>query len=113
MTADSDFPEITATELKERLDRGDVPVLVDVREHFERRIADLPDHGQLRVPTAELLQRSGEIGHDKPVVIYCRTGSRSSWATRLLCQRGFTNVVNLKGGLMAWRAEVDPSVQAY
>ncbi|MDP2959485.1 MAG: hypothetical protein Q8N53_23905, partial [Longimicrobiales bacterium] len=61
MTNDANVPEITPTELKARLDKGDVPLLVDVREHFERQIADLPEHGQLRIPVGEILQRVGEL----------------------------------------------------
>lgn len=113
MTDSSDVPEITATELKARLDQGEVPVLLDVREHFERRIADLPEHGQFRIPTGEVLQRMGELDRTTPLVIYCRSGSRSAWAARLLHERGFEHVLNLKGGVLAWRAEVDPTLQAY
>lgn len=113
MTDSSDVPEITPAELKARLDSGDVPALVDVREHFERRIADLPEHGQARIPTGEILQRMEELDRAAPLVIYCRSGSRSAWAARLLQERGFENVLNLKGGVLAWRAEVDPTLQAY
>ena len=107
------IPEITATELKARLDNGDVPLLVDVRERFEQRIADLPPHDQIRVPTGEFLHRISEIDRDREVVVYCRSGSRSAWAVRLLLDRGFESVLNLKGGLLGWRAEVDPTVRAY
>jgi len=113
MTEPADVPEITATELKARMDQGDAPALLDVREHFERRIADLPDNGQLRIPTGEVLQRIGELDRGTPLVIYCRSGSRSTWVVRLLHERGFDNVLNLKGGILAWREEVDPTVQAY
>jgi len=113
MTDSANAPEISATDLKVRLDQGDVPSLLDVREHFERRIADLPDHGQIRIPTGEIMQRIGELENDRPVVIYCRSGSRSAWVARLLQERGFASVLNLKGGVLAWRAEVDPTLQAY
>ncbi|MGD8320175.1 MAG: rhodanese-like domain-containing protein [Gemmatimonadota bacterium] len=113
MSDSPQLPEITPTELKARLDNGDVPLLVDVREHFERRIADLPEHGQLRIPAGEVLHRMHEIASGTEAVIYCRSGSRSAWAVRLLRDRGLDNVVNLKGGVLAWRAEVDPTLQAY
>ncbi|MEJ2204861.1 MAG: rhodanese-like domain-containing protein [Gemmatimonadota bacterium] len=113
MTRPEDIPEITPTELKARLDAGDVPVLVDVREHFEKRIADLPANGQVHVPTGEFLHRIGELDRDREIVLYCRTGSRSTWAARLLMERGFEQVLNLKGGLMGWRADVDPTLRAY
>lgn len=113
MSHPPDIPEITPDELKGRLDRGEVPTLVDVREHFERRIADLPDHGQLRIPTGELLQRLEEVDRDKPVVIYCRSGHRSAWAVRLMMERGFPEVLNLQGGILGWRSAVDPTLRAY
>lgn len=108
-----DIPEITPTDLKGWLDRGDVPILVDVREYFERRIADLPDHGQLRIPTGEFFQRMTELDRDRTIVLYCRSGSRSEWAARLLLERGYEKIFNLRGGVLGWRAEVDPTLQAY
>lgn len=113
MSDSAEVPEITPTELNTRLQAGEVPVLVDVREHFERRIADLPEHGQIRIPTGEILSRMGEIDTDADVVVYCRSGSRSQWAVRLLQSRGYEKVSNLTGGVLAWREEVDPSLRAY
>ncbi|MEX2466235.1 MAG: rhodanese-like domain-containing protein [Gemmatimonadota bacterium] len=114
MTDPIDIPEITPTELKSRLDAGDVPVLIDVREPFERDITDLPEHGQLRIPTGEFMQRMGEIGSDDEVVLYCRSGGRSEWAGKLLAQNGHAGkVLNLRGGVLGWRQEVDPSLRAY
>jgi adenylyltransferase/sulfurtransferase len=109
----SPLPEITPLELKERLD-GDQPLLlVDVREAFEREIADLPDHGQRRIPLGELPGRAQELDRDRPLVLYCRTGSRSAWAARFLQAQGFEAVWNLSGGVMRWREEIDPTLQAY
>ena len=106
-------PEITPTELKARLDAGDAPVLVDVREPFEYEIADLPEHGQARIPTGEFSARCGELGADDELVIYCRSGSRSAWAVAILMAQGYERVLNLKGGVLGWRAEVDPTLRAY
>jgi adenylyltransferase/sulfurtransferase len=113
MTDIPEVPEITPAELKERLDAGDVPLLVDVREHFERDIADLPDHGQLRIPTGEFAGRMSEIGGDREVVVYCRSGGRSEWAAKLLMMNGNKKVLNLTGGVLRWRQDVDPSLRAY
>jgi rhodanese-related sulfurtransferase len=107
------IPEITAIELKERFDSDSVPVLVDVREPFERDIADLPEVGQVRIPLAEVPGRSGEIPRDREVVFYCRSGSRSGSAVQFLQAQGFEAVVNLKGGVLAWREDVDPGLTAY
>lgn len=113
MTGPTPVPEITASELKERLDAGDVPVLVDVRELFEAEIADLPDYGQLRIPRGEIPQRLDELDPDAELVIYCRSGARSAWATEILKQNGYDRVSNLQGGVLGWRAEVDSSLTAY
>lgn len=111
--SDGDVPEITVTELKERLDTGNVPVLVDVREYYEADIADLPEVGQLRIPMAELMERIDEMDKESELVLYCRSGSRSDRAVRYLLRQGFANVFNLKGGMLAWREEVDPDIPAY
>lgn len=109
----SQLPEITPSDLKERMDRGDRLVLVDVRELEERDIADLPEVGQLRIPVGEFLDRLDEVDPEEEVVLYCRSGSRSGWAVRHLLARGYSKVWNLKGGLLGWKHEVDPSTQAY
>ena len=89
MNQSPDVPEITPQELKDRLDAGDVPVLVDVREYHEAEIADLPQHDQLRIPTGEFPQRMDEVSPDADVVLYCRSGGRSAWATAILADARF------------------------
>jgi adenylyltransferase/sulfurtransferase len=113
MNAPHSVPEITPTALKARLDQGDAPVLVDVRELQEAAIADLPEHGQRRIPAGEFMRRYTELAPDADLVIYCRSGSRSAWATAILLQHGYARVHNLRGGVLGWRAEVDPSLAAY
>lgn len=108
-----EVPEITPTDLKGRLEGDNTLLLVDVREHFERRIADLPEHGQLRIPTGEFFQHMAELDRDRTIVLYCRSGGRSAWAARVLLEHGYPDVLNLRGGVLGWRAEVDPTLQAY
>jgi len=105
--------EITPTELKARIDAGDVPVLVDVREYYEADIADLPELGQVRIPTAEFAVRMEELSPDSELVLYCRSGRRSAWAAEILLGRGYPRVLNLKDGVLGWRNEVDPDLPAY
>jgi rhodanese-related sulfurtransferase len=110
---DGDVAEITVTDLKARMDAGSTPVLVDVREYYEADIADLPEVGQLRIPMAELTERVEEIDRDAELVLYCRSGARSDRAVRFLLRQGYPQVYNLKGGMLAWRNEVDPDIPAY
>ena len=107
------IPEITPTDLRRRLDQDQPLVLVDVRESFERDIADLPEQGQHRIPMREVPERLGELDPDEPIVVYCRTGGRSGRIVEFLRASGFSNVLNLKGGVMGWRDEVDPSLKEY
>lgn len=109
----SRVPEITPTELKARIDAGNAPVLVDVREYYEADIADLPELGQLRIPTAEFVGRLDELDPGSELVIYCRSGRRSEWAARILLDRGYERVINLKDGVLGWREEVDPDLPKY
>lgn len=108
-----EIPEISAAELKERLDREQPVVLIDVREPFEADIADLPAYGQRRIPVNEFEDRMDELDPDDAIVVYCRSGARSGWAVQRLQERGFGSVLNLRGGILGWRDEVDPSLRAY
>lgn len=108
-----EIPELTPSEVKARLDLEQPLRLVDVREPAERRIADLAEYDPIRMPMAEVLSRLEELGSEQPLIIYCRSGSRSGWVVRQLRSRGFENAYNLKGGLLAWRDEVDPSMTPY
>ena len=106
-------PEITPTELRQRMDQEQPLVLLDVREPFEREIADLPDYGQRLIPMGEIPDRLEELDPDDPIVVYCRSGGRSARIVQFLRASGFSNVLNLKGGVLGWRAEVDPSLREY
>lgn len=110
---DEKIPEISVAELKSRLDNDHPIVLVDVREPFEKDIADLPEVGQLRIPLGVFEEQADSLDPEAPVVVYCRTGNRSGWATQYLRSRGFDQAWNLEGGVMAWREEIDPSLEAY
>jgi rhodanese-related sulfurtransferase len=106
-------PELTPIELKARLDRKDDIVLVDVRVSHEYAIADLPEVGQKRIPMREIAARADELDPGAELVLYCRSGARSGRVAAHLMARGFERVWNLKGGVLKWREDVDPSLQAY
>ncbi len=111
--ADTTVPEITPTELKARLDRGDQLLIVDVRESFEWEIANLGDHGAWLLPLSQITERMGELDRSAEIVLQCRSGGRSEKALRQLREAGFERLWNLKGGILAWADEIDPSIQKY
>lgn len=105
--------EITPEELKARLDRGERPALLDVREPFEWKIVNLGEYGARMIPLKELPQREAELDPSQELILYCRSGSRSARAVEYLRARGFHNVLNLKGGVRRWAEAVDPSLPTY
>ncbi len=105
-----DHDNVTPRELKRRLDRGDSPVLLDVRERWEFDLARI--EGSKLVPMSELEQRFPELDPAAETVVICHHGLRSAYVTRALNRAGFRKVVNLEGGLDAY-ADVDGSVPRY
>lgn len=104
--------EITAGELKRRLDRGDEIQVIDVREPHEYEIARLP--GTTLIPLAQVVARMNEIDPSRETIMHCKGGVRSAKAIEALRQAGFAGtLVNLKGGITAWSNEVDPAVPKY
>lgn len=73
--------------------------LVDVREPHEVAAGSLP--GAVNIPLGELPHRTGELAPDRRIVLFCRSGGRSALAAEYLITRGFTNVINLAGGMLA------------
>ncbi|HYT10377.1 MAG TPA: adenylyltransferase/sulfurtransferase MoeZ [Mycobacteriales bacterium] len=104
---------ITATELKEMLDAGKDPYLVDVREPVEFEIVKIP--GSVLVPKDRILsgEALAELPQDRQVVLYCRTGVRSAEALAAVKNAGFRDAVHVQGGVTAWATQVDPSLPTY
>jgi rhodanese-related sulfurtransferase len=105
--------ESTVGELKARLDKGDV-FLLDVREPREWEISHI--EGATLIPLGELSKRISELpqGSDAPdLVVMCKSGVRSAKAVKLLRDKGFTHVTNLRGGILEWIARVDDSLHTY
>jgi adenylyltransferase/sulfurtransferase len=104
--------EITASELKRRLDRGDDIQIIDVREPHEYEIARLPD--TKLIPLSTIVNRMGEIDPARETVLHCKGGVRSAKAIEALKRVAFPGrLINLKGGITAWSDEVDASVPKY
>lgn len=104
--------EITATELKQRLDNGDDLQVVDVREPNEVAVAKIPN--TIHIPLGQVINRMSEIDPTRETVVHCKMGGRSARAIEALQRSGFTGeLINLAGGITAWSNDVDPSVPKY
>ncbi len=103
--------EVTVQELKKLIDSKADVQLIDVREPHEYDICNL--EGEL-IPMAEVPHHTDRIARDKQVIVHCRSGRRSGdiilWLEK---NHGFTNLYNLKGGILAWAKEIDMSMPTY
>ena len=102
--------DISAVELSARLKQNNLKLL-DVREPHELQISALPD--AVNIPLGSLAARLSELDSAQDMVVFCKTGVRSTRALELLASAGFKKVKNLKGGINAWATEVDPSLPIY
>lgn len=95
--------------------RADPPVLVDVREDWERAICSLP--GAVHLPLGALLQGTVDLARivppDRPLVVYCHHGLRSARAVSVLHEAGYGRAVNLEGGIDAWARRIDSAMAVY
>lgn len=104
--------EITATELKNRLDAGDDIQLIDVRQPDEYAFAKID--GAKLIPLGEIISRKGEIDESRETVVHCKMGGRSARAIDALQASGFKgSLANLVGGITAWSNDVDQNVPKY
>jgi len=102
--------EVTVLELKQKIDNNEDFQLIDVRETFEYETSNL---NGVNIPLGGLLIEIDKIATDKPVIMQCRSGKRSAAAVMQLEQRGYSNLYNLQGGILAWQDEIDPDMIVY
>jgi sulfur-carrier protein adenylyltransferase/sulfurtransferase len=104
---------ITATELKEMLDRGDDVFLIDVREPNEYEIVSIP--GATLIPKGEFLSGAAleRLPQDKRIVLHCKSGARSAECLAVVQNAGFSDAVHVGGGVLAWVNQIDPSLPSY
>ena len=103
--------EISVEELKARRDRGENPLVLDVREDWEVQLASIP--GVVHVPMNMVPARLGEFSREALTIVMCHAGGRSLRVAQFLSNQGFTNVANLSGGISAWSQAVDATVPQY
>jgi adenylyltransferase/sulfurtransferase len=107
---ESTLNEIDVHELKAWLDSGKDFQLIDVRETHEYEIVNL---GAELIPLSTVANNTAKIARDKPVVVHCKMGGRSAKAIEQLKAKGFDNLINLKGGVIAYAKEIDKSMTVY
>jgi adenylyltransferase/sulfurtransferase len=103
--------DISAADLAERLNQGNHVHLIDVREPHELEISHL-ENADL-IPLGQLASRLSELDSADEIVLFCKSGTRSTRALELLASAGFRKMKNLKGGINAWAREIDPSLPVY
>ncbi len=103
--------EVSAKELKEELDQGQDVYILDVRNPVEYDISRI--EGSHLIPLDQLLNRLNELDSARDIVAHCRTGARSAKAIEMLQEAGFRKLRNLKGGVLAWADDVDPTMPKY
>jgi molybdopterin/thiamine biosynthesis adenylyltransferase/rhodanese-related sulfurtransferase len=104
---------ITATELKEWQDAGKDFFLVDVREQAEFEIVRIP--GSTLIPKGDIVSGAAlsRLPQDRQIVLHCKSGARSAEALAAVKAAGFSDAVHVQGGVLAWQAQVDPSLPTY
>ena len=106
------FEEISATELKQKMDAGEDVQLVDVRNPDEYAFAKIP--GAKLIPLGEIVKRMNELDPKRELILQCKMGGRSAKALEMLKAAGYSGPMkNLRGGITAWSNEVDPKVPKY
>jgi adenylyltransferase/sulfurtransferase len=104
--------EITVAELAAQIENNPEVQIIDVREPHEFEIARIP--GTKLIPLAQIVQRAKEIDPSRAAIVHCKSGVRSGKAIRALRESGYKGkLLNLKGGVLAWSDEIDPSVPKY
>jgi adenylyltransferase/sulfurtransferase len=103
--------EISAKDLKTRLDSGQRPVLLDVRQDWETKLCRLDN--SVHIPIEEIELRTEELDPKTEIVVYCHQGVRSAAVAEYLRGLGFPDVKNLAGGLDFWARTIDPAMRRY
>ncbi len=104
--------QLSVEQLKQKLDAGERPFILDVREPHEFQIVNM---GGYLLPLGEVVARLVELEEhrEREIVIHCKTGRRSQDAAHILREAGFSNIHNLAGGIQAWAEKIDTSLPKY
>jgi len=103
--------QISAVALREKIERGDSFILMDVREPWEYQMAHIPN--SVLMPLGELTHRLPTLNPDAEIITLCHHGIRSMTALAILAGNGFLNVKNMSGGIDAYSQIADPTIPRY
>ena len=102
---------ISVLDLKAKLDNGDIPVLLDVREAWEYEICAIQD--SINISMSNVDKMLNELKPDEETIVICHHGMRSFQVASYLENNGFTQIINLEGGIDAWAKTVDKEMEQY
>ena len=105
------WSEITVNELNQRLQSGDSPIILDIREDYEVMLAQIK--GSTHIPMNQVSTHLDDFDQADEIIVLCRSGVRSQKICTLLTEHNFKNVKNLQGGIRAWSLNIDPSIPLY
>ena len=103
--------EISVFTLNEKIKMGQRPTIIDVREKDELDIVSMDE--ARHIPMAEIPTRMRELERDDELIVMCKSGGRSARVCRYLEQNGYSNVVNLSGGILSWVQNIDSTLKTY
>lgn len=106
----AELSEIEPIDLKRRIENGEQPLILDVREPWEISTASLP--GTVNIAMGDIPSRLTELDPDRETIVMCHHGVRSAQVAMYLARNGFEKVINLAGGIDAW-SDIEPSVPRY
>ena len=104
--------EKTPKEIKNLInDSNSEPIILDVREKWEYDICHIEN--SVHIPMGQITERKDELNHNDMIIVVCHHGIRSRMVAKYLVSNGFTNIINLGGGVDAWSNEIDSSMTKY
>ena len=106
-----EIDEISVYELDSILRKGKTPLILDVREEHEVKIAKI--EGTIHIPMKEVENRLDELDSNGEIIVHCKSGARSAKICKLLIKHKYKDVKNLKGGILEWSKNIDPKISQY
>ncbi len=107
----NNLKEISVHSLNKKIKNNEQFLLIDVREHKELEISKISQ--AVHIPMNTIPENLNQISSTQPIIIMCKSGGRSTQVCEYLNNQGYSNVYNLKGGIINWALEIDPTLDIY